>query len=136
MERNVEFLYDCRVGDIVLQNLEGQVFGNAYNPPSRHVNYCKSKLVISYNPTSCLGSLGDCIVLPIGISWGAYEAEDGIVLVRFSYSVGWLFWGGTYHDGKSIRTVVRLDNATRFERSKVKAVLAILNVDFKETVSG
>ncbi len=136
MQRNVEFLGVEEVGNVVLQNLEKQVVGRAYHVHNRSVNYSNSKLVLSYNPTNRKGSLGDCIVPPADFRWGAYEAGDGIVLMRFSYSVGWLFWGGTNWDGFSIKIITHLDNAIRYKQSQVKAVLAILNVDKKETSNG
>lgn len=136
MKRNVKCLFKCSEGDVIKLNMDGKPFALSYNSSQSYLRKDNMKLILSFNHLSGRCSYGDCIIVPAGSRWGAFEADDGIVLMRFSQTVGWVFWGGTYRDGYTVRTVVTLESAIRFKPSEVNAVLAILNVDKKETVDG
>jgi len=134
MKRNVKFLIKASEGGVVGVNDNGQPFCTVHLIGSDI--YHSPRLVLSFNPISGKGSLGDCIVRPDNYKWGAFEAGDGFVLMRFDFHVGWLFWAGTYPNGKAIKPCVRFSDAIRYSKAKAMVALAILNVDKKEMIHG
>lgn len=134
MKRNVKFLIKAIEGEVV--SVTGK--GNPYSKLLQRGTdiYQEPKLVLSFNPLSGRGTIGDCIVRPDDYRWGAFEAGDGFVLMRFDFHVGWLFWAGTYPNGKAIKPCVRFSDAIRYSKAKAMVALAILNVDKKEMIHG
>ena len=132
--KTVVFKIKARAGQIVLQDerghadtiLHSNVFGNK-----------KLKLVLSFNHAHSIGDIGDCIVLPHKHEWGMFETQNGFVLMRCDFHVGWLFWAGTYPNGKSIVPCVRFDDAIEYKtKAAAMVALAVLNVDKKEMING
>ena len=135
MKRNVKFLIKANEGEVVCVTDNGRPYSKLLQRGSDI--YQEPKLVLSFNATSGKGSLGDCIVRPDNYKWGAFEATDGIVLMRFDFHVGWLFWAGTYPNGKAIKPCVRFDEAILYEtKAAAMVALAVLNVDKKEYANG
>ena len=134
MEHNVKFLIKALEGEVVSVNHDGLPHIKSLHRGTDI--HRRSKLVVSFNPTSGKGSLGDCIVRPDNYKWGAFESGDGVVLMRFDWHVGWLFWAGTYANGKSIKPCVRFSDAIRYSKAKAMVALAVLNVDKKEIANG
>lgn len=134
MKRNVKFLIKANEGEVVCVTDNGRPYSKLLQRGSDI--YQEPKLVLSFNATSGKGSLGDCIVRPDNYKWGAFEATDGIVLMRFDFHVGWLFWAGTYPNGKAIKPCVRFSDAIRYSKAKAMVAMAILNVDKKEMIHG
>lgn len=132
MKRNVEFLIKAYEGEVVSVTENGRPYSKLMRVSDM---YQDPKLVLSFNPTSGNGSLGDCIFRPENYKWGAFEAGDGVVLMRFDLHVGWLFWAGTYPNGKSIKPCVRFSDAIRYSKAEAMVALAVLNVDKKKEVN-
>tara|TARA_R100000951_G_scaffold28237_1_gene24231 strand:- start:8551 stop:8958 length:408 start_codon:yes stop_codon:yes gene_type:complete len=134
MKRHVKFLIKADEGEVVSVTGTGRPYAKLLQRGSDM--YRDPRLVLSFNPESGKGSLGDCIVRPDDYKWGAFESGDGVVLMRFDFHVGWLFWAGTYPNGKSIKPCVRFSDAIRYSKAKAMVALAILNVDKKEMIHG
>ena len=134
MKRNVKFLIKADEGEVVSVT-DGGLPHSKLLQRGTDIHHTP-KLVVSFNSTSGKGSLGDCIVRPDNYKWGAFESGDGLVLMRFDFHVGWLFWAGTYSNGKSIKPCVRFSDAIRYSKAKAMVALAVLNVDKKETENG
>ena len=135
MKKNVKFLIEAHEGEVVSITDEGKPYGKLLQRGTEI--YRDPKLVLAFDRNTGLGTIGDCVVRPDNYKWGAFEASDGLIIMRFDFHVGWLFWAGTYPDGKAIKPCVRFDEAIRYETKAAAIVaLAILNVDKKEYANG
>lgn len=132
MNENIKFRVYANEGEIVVCE-QGCVEMNLSHRPTDL--YSDIKLVLAFDDKSELGTVGDCIVRPDFYKWGLFETGEGFVLMRFDFHVHWLFWAGTYPNGKSIVPCVRFADAIRYKtKAKALVALAVLNVD-KEYLS-
>lgn len=131
--RTVTFRVPAREGQIVVPDGEGHPYTVLHCNASRHADM---KLVLSFNQGHSIGDVGDCIVRPREHEWGMFETQNGFVLMRSDFHVGWLFWGGCYPNGKSIKPCVRFDEAIEYKtKAEAMVALAVLNVDKKKEVN-